>query len=289
MGSIPFTRSKSYKKVKKIIYDLGGNSGLNIPYYLLKSDLLVVIEANIKLCEIIKIKFKKEIINGRLVVENCVVTVLPNNINVDFYLHRHNDFLSQFLVPNKNILNEYLKIKLPSKNIISIIKYYGYPYYIKIDLEHYDSIILKEIFFKKIYPKYLSVESHSKEILDIITHDSTYKSFKLVDGSQVHKKYKNCIVNNTRYSFPKHSAGPFGNDIDGHWLEKNNFCFLLSVIGFGAKDIHCSLEDKPSKYYLPLEIILYTKRKIIRRFAVIFITILIVFALIYLLKIKDNH
>jgi hypothetical protein len=275
--------------VKKIIYDLGGNSGLNIPYYLLKSDLLVVIEANIKLCEIIKIKFKKEIINGRLVVENCVVTVLPNNINVDFYLHRHNDFLSQFLVPNKNILNEYLKIKLPSKNIISIIKYYGYPYYIKIDLERYDSIILKEIFFKKIYPKYLSVESHSKEILDIITHDSTYKSFKLVDGSQVHKKYKNCIVNNTRYSFPKHSAGPFGNDIDGHWLEKNNFCFLLSVIGFGAKDIHCSLEDKPSKYYLPLEIILYTKRKIIRRFAVIFITILIVFALIYLLKIKDNH
>ena len=275
--------------MKKIIYDLGGNSGLNIPYYLLKSDLLVVIEANIKLCEIIKIKFKKEIINGRLVVENCVVTVLPNNINVDFYLHRHNDFLSQFLVPNKNILNEYLKIKLPSKNIISIIKYYGYPSYIKIDLEHYDSIILKEIFFKKIYPKYLSVESHSKEILDIITHDSTYKSFKLVDGSQVHKKYKNCIVNNTRYYFPKHSAGPFGNDIDGHWLEKNNFCFLLSVIGFGAKDIHCSLEDKPSKYYLPLEIILYTKRKIIRRFAVIFITILIVFALIYLLKIKDNH
>jgi hypothetical protein len=66
---------------------------------------------------------------------------------------------------------------------------------------------------------------------------------------------------------------------------QSNFCFLLSVIGFGAKDIHCSLEDKPSKYYLPLEIILYTKRKIIRRFVVIFIIILIVFALIYLLKI----
>jgi hypothetical protein len=180
---------------------------------------------------------------------------------------------------------EYLKIKLPSKNIISIINYYGYPYYIKIDLEHYDSIILKELFFKKIYPKYLSIESHTREILDIITQDSTYKSFKLVDGSQVHKKYKNCVVNNTRYIFPQHSAGPFGNDIDGHWLEKSNFCFLLSVIGFGAKDIHCSLEDKPSKYYLPLEIILYTKRKIIRRFVVIFIIILIVFALIYLLKI----
>lgn len=240
-----------------------------------------IIEANIKLCEIIKIRFKKEIINGRLLVENCVVTVLPNNINVDFYLHRHNDFLSQFLASNKNILDEYLKIKLPSKNIISIINYYGQPYHIKIDLEHYDSIILKKLFFKIIYPKYLSIESHTREIVDIITQDSTYKSFKLVDGSQVHKKYKNCLVNNIRYSFLKHSAGSFGNDIDGHWLEKSNFCFLLLVVGFGAKDIHGSLEDNPSKYYLPLEIILYIKRKIIKRFIVIFIIISIFLALIY--------
>jgi FkbM family methyltransferase len=267
--------------MKKIIYDLGCNSGLNIPYYLLKSDLVVAVEANIKLCEIIKIRFKKEIINRKLVVENCVVTVLPDNMNVDFYLHKHNDFLSQFLMPNKNILGEYLKTKLPSKNIISIINYYGQPYYIKIDLEHYDSNVLKELFFKKVYPKYLSVESHTKKILDIITQDSIYKSFKLVDGSQVHKKYKNCVVNNIRYSFPKHSAGPFGNDVDGHWLKKSNFCFLLSVIGFGAKDIHCSLEDKPNKYYLPLEIMFYTKRKIIRRCILIFIIISIFFVLIY--------
>jgi hypothetical protein len=184
-------------------------------------------------------------------------------------------------MPNKNILGEYLKTKLPSKNIISIINYYGQPYYIKIDLEHYDSNVLKELFFKKVYPKYLSVESHTKKILDIITQDSIYKSFKLVDGSQVHKKYKNCVVNNIRYSFPKHSAGPFGNDVDGHWLKKSNFCFLLSVIGFGAKDIHCSLEDKPNKYYLPLEIMFYTKRKIIRRCILIFIIISIFFALIY--------
>ena len=109
--------------MKKIIYDLGCNNGLNIPYYLLKSDLVVAIEANIKLCEIIKIRFKNEITNGKLVVKNCVVTVLPNNMNVDFYLHKHNDFLSQFLVPNENILGEYLKIKLPSQNIISIINY----------------------------------------------------------------------------------------------------------------------------------------------------------------------
>jgi FkbM family methyltransferase len=251
--------------MKKIIYDFGSNNGSNIPYYLLKSDLVVVVEANPKLCEITKKNFKKDIDNGKLVVENCIVTVLLGNEDRDFYLHRHHDFLSQFLEPNKNILDQYLKVKLPSRNIISIIQDYGKPYYIKIDLEHYDSYVLKELLLRKIYPKYLSIESHNREILNIIVRDGKYKSFKLVDGSQVPKRYKNRIINDKNHSFPEHSAGPFGNDIDGQWLGEKNFLFLLSIVGFGWKDIHCSLEDKPSKFYLPLQIIFYSKKKIIRR------------------------
>ncbi len=268
--------------MKKIIYDLGSNNGDNIPYYLLKSDLVVAVEANPKLCEIIKKKFKKDIDNGKLVVENCIVTVLSDNQNRDFYLHRYHHVLSQFLKPNKNVSEQYLQVKLRSRNIISIIKDYGEPYYIKIDLEHYDSYVLKELFFRNIYPKYLSIESHSREIIDILMQNGKYKSFKLVDGSQVPKRYKKRIINNFSYSFPVQSAGPFGEDIDGQWLGEKNFLFLLSVVGFGWKDIHCSLKDKPSKYYLPLQIIFYSKKKIIRRI----IKITIFFIVIYFVSIK---
>ena len=268
--------------MKKIIYDLGSNNGDNIPYYLLKSDLVVAVEANPKLCEIIKKNFKKDIDNGKLVVENCIVTVLLDNEDRNFYLHRHHHVLSQFLAPNKSILDQYLQVKLRSRNIISIIKDYGEPYYIKIDLEHYDSYILKELFFRNIYPKYLSIEAHSREIMDIIIQNGKYKSFKLVDGSQVSKRYKNQIINNINYSFPAHSAGPFGNDIDGHWMEEKIFLFLLSVVGFGWKDIHCSLEHKPAKYYLPVQIIFYTKKKVIRRI----IKIIIFFIFMYFLSAK---
>ena len=268
--------------MKKIIYDLGSNNGDNIPYYLLKSDLVVAVEANLKLCEIIKKNFKKDIDNGKLVVENCIVTVLSDNEDRDFYLHRHHHVLSQFLTPNQSVLDQYLQVKLRSRNIISIIKDYGEPYYIKIDLEHYDSYILKELLLKNIYPKYLSIESHSSEIIDIIIKNGKYKSFKLVDGSQVPKRYKNRIINNINYSFPIHSAGPFGNDIDGQWMEEKNFLFLLSVVGFGWKDIHCSLEDKPSKYYLPVQIIFYSKKKLIRRV----IKIIFFFMVIYFVWIK---
>jgi FkbM family methyltransferase len=259
--------------MKKIIYDFGSNNGDNIPYYLLKSDLVVAVEANPKLCEIIKKKFIKEITNGKLVVENCIVTVLSGNKNRDFYLNLHHHVLSQFLRPNKNILDQFLKVKLPSRNIISILKDYGEPYYIKIDLEHYDAYVLKELFLRRIYPQYLSVECHSRKILDIIVQNGKYRSFKLVDGGQVPWKYKNRIINNIKYSFPAHSAGPFGNDIDGQWMRKKNFLFLLSVVGFGWKDIHCSLEDKPSKYYLPIQIIFYSKKKFIMKVIIIFIVI----------------
>jgi hypothetical protein len=121
-----------------------------------------------------------------------------------------------------------------------------------------------------------------KEILDIIVRNGKYKAFKLVDGSQVHKKYKNRIINNTNYSFPSHSAGPFGNDIDGQWLEEKNFSILLSIVGFGWKDIHCSLEDKSSKFYLPIQIIFYSKKKFIRRI----LKIIILFIVIYLVSRK---
>ena len=52
--------------MKKIIYDLGAGDGSNIPYYLLKADTVVAVEANSRLCQIIKNKsilfFKKFIL-----------------------------------------------------------------------------------------------------------------------------------------------------------------------------------------------------------------------------------
>ena len=86
--------------MKKIIYDFGANNGDNIPYYLLKSDLVIAVEANPELCKLIKNRFNKEIENKKLVVENCILiskTSFPTN---KFYLHKERSLLSQFPKPN---------------------------------------------------------------------------------------------------------------------------------------------------------------------------------------------
>ncbi|WP_075501179.1 FkbM family methyltransferase [Candidatus Pelagibacter communis] len=265
--------------MKKIIYDLGANNGDNISYYLMKSDLVVAVEANPKLCKQITDKFKEEILKGRLVVENFIITVDRDDYEKDFYIHKDADVLSQFPEPKKELINHFIKTKLPSKNLIELIKKYGSPYYIKIDVENYDYKILSEIFKKNIYPNYFSVECYNSEIFHEIVNNKNYNSYKIVCGSNVNQKYKNNVLflgkDKIKYSFPAHSAGPFGNDIHGKWLSRKNFILLYSLRNTTWIDIHCSKDDIPSKYYLPIDLIIFFKKKFFKKLIILFLIILI--------------
>ncbi|MBD2465131.1 hypothetical protein H6G89_29420 [Oscillatoria sp. FACHB-1407] len=240
---------------KKIIYDFGSNNGDNIPYYLLKSDLVVAVEANPLLCEQIRGRFSQEIAAGKLVVENGVLDVDDSSENVPFYIHKTNPVLSQFPCPDPSILGEFEEVYLPPKNVVDIIEAHGDPYYIKIDIEHYDHIILRYLFLNGIFPPYLSAESHNIDVFCLLAALGEYEAFKLVDGHTVSTKYKDHeIATNSGsqiYSFPYHSAGPFGNDIKGDWMIKDHFATLLLFAGLGWKDIHVSSVDIPNPEYAP--------------------------------------
>ena len=66
---------------------------------LLKSDLVVAIEANPQLCNLINQRFKSEIDQEKLVVENCVVQNESSLSEVPFYIHKTHHVLSQFPKP----------------------------------------------------------------------------------------------------------------------------------------------------------------------------------------------
>jgi FkbM family methyltransferase len=241
-------------KDAKIIYDIGSNNGDDIPYYLMKGDKVIAVEANPSLAKQIENRFRSEIISGKLIVENCVVTV-DDPGQVHFYLHKTNHLVSQLPEPAPQELGNFIKVELPSKNIIDIIKKYGQPYYIKIDIEHYDQYLLKCLFINDVRPPYLSCESHSIDIFCILVALGNYSSFKLVDGATISTKYAShgIGVNNEMvpYSFPYHSAGPMGNDIMGKWMNRANFFTVLAYAKLGWKDIHVSKVDPPDNSYAP--------------------------------------
>lgn len=239
--------------MKKIIYDFGSNNGDDIPYYLMKSDLVVAVEANPILCDLIKSRFGDQISSGRLIVENCVLCTYDSLEPVDFFVHKVDHVRSQFPRPDNQ--NDFEKVSLPSKNVTQIIRKHGSPWYIKIDIEHYDQVILRELFVNNIMPPYISSESHSIEVFALMVALGKYNAFKLVDGLAVESRYRNCNISTnqgiTRYSFPYHSAGPFGPDISGPWMTRDNFFRVLGIVGLGWRDIHATNIDRADINYVP--------------------------------------
>ena len=232
-------------KTAKIIYDFGSNNGDDIPYYLKKADIVVAVEANPALCEEIRNRFGAEILRGQLILENVVLTDRETNENVPFYLSKEHHVLGQFPRPSDEFIGQYEEVLLPSKSALAIIKEHGFPYYVKVDIEHYDEVILRELFLNDIRPPYISAESHTIVVFCMLVGLGGYRSFKLVDGGGVSKEYANHLISTIqngmeKYSFPMHSAGPFGDDIRGEWFTADNFFHLLIGEDIGWKDIHAT-------------------------------------------------
>lgn len=229
---------------RKIIYDFGANNGDDIPYYLKKADLVIAVEANPALCRQIEERFSAPIEEGRLRVENCVLVTQGNDPKVYFYLHKRHHVLGQFPLPDENVRGDYDKVLLPSQPVLEILRKHGNPYYIKIDIEHYDEAILKELFRNGARPPYISAEAASIQIFALLAGMGEYSAFKLVDGATVGKTYKSHFIavdgGRERYSFPSHSAGPFGDDIPGEWMNADDLFHVLAAKGLGWKDIHAT-------------------------------------------------
>lgn len=231
----------------RIIYDIGANEGMNLPYYLLKADRVVAVEANPSLARRIAEKFDKEIEDGRLALVNCVVTASPTKGEVSFYLHKYNSVLSQLKEPERS--EDFTRVMLPAISIAEIVSSYGSPWYIKLDVENLDAELLRAMFSANIVPPYVSAESHSVDVFALLVALGRYKSFKLVDGASVPAVYANHTVSTKdgpkKFSFTKHSAGPFGDDVQGSWLPAEALMRDLAFEGLGWKDIHASLNDEP--------------------------------------------
>jgi len=258
---------------KKIIYDFGSNNGDDIPYYLMKADIVVAVEANPALTAQIERRFEREIAEGQLFVENCVLTADEQSNEVPFYIHRSDPVFSQFPEPPRETIASYRKVSLPAKSAVSIIHAHGDPLYIKIDIEHYDEVILEQLFRHGVRPPFISAESHTIEVFSAMVTLGKYRSFNLVDGTTVSDRYRSSTINSMRgkktYSFPHDSAGPFGEDIDGPWMTPNNFFRSLAIHGLGWKDIHATTLISPDPTVLSFRFHLQRalSRKIARFFA----------------------
>lgn len=236
---------------KTVIYDFGANAGGNIPYYLEKADLVVAVEANPALCRAIEDRFPAEVAAGRLAIENVVIVAERGLTETPFFMHRANNVLSQLPRPSPRRADEFTKVVLPARHVVDIVARYGPPHYIKIDIEHSDAVILRELLGHGITPDYISAEAHDVDVFRLLVAVGGYNAFKLVDGATVQDVFAAHEIatrgGRKPHAFPRHSAGPFGNDIPGPWRDRQTFFQHLGQVGLGWKDIHASRVDGPGQ------------------------------------------
>ncbi len=220
------------------VYDFGANTGANIAYYLRQGFSVVAIEANPVLYSALQERYGKD---ARVTIVNCCV--VPDAIRVaNFFVHKRSSKLSTFAPPVDNP-EDFEVVEVPAKTPSEIFEAFGEPFYVKIDLEGIDHDIVDAMSRSGIRPPYLSLESHSIRSLASLL-SAGYREFKIVEGAYVHMPHFDLPATSEApaLNFPAgESAGPFGEDIPGDWIDADKIFDHLRRHGMGWKDIHARL------------------------------------------------
>lgn len=163
---------------RTLIYDVGMNNGDDAAYYLHLGYRVVAIDADPTLVERAKLRFAKEIGDGRLTLVNAGIAATHSTMQ--FWVTEGNDVLSSF---DRGMAERYGFTARPMDiqccPFRDIVEKFGMPYYLKIDIEGNDHFCLADLRRKNV-PAYLSLEvNHGLE--EFLTLDRLgFNRFKLV-------------------------------------------------------------------------------------------------------------
>ena len=217
-----------------LIFDIGFNNGDDTEHYLARGFTVVAVEANPELAEAGRRRFADAIEAGKLRLLN--IGVAQQAGNADFYVNRTEDAWSSFVPEIGQRGGKFSVISVPTTTLSALLREYGTPYYLKIDVEGHEWICLEGL---TVTPKYVSVEAGRLEYLALLWSKG-YRQFKVVNQND----------HNARTGFRPGSSGPVSDMItDWDSLETAAYDWLhvrlgrpeRSSLAHGWYDFHAKL------------------------------------------------
>ncbi|WP_081599303.1 FkbM family methyltransferase [Prochlorothrix hollandica] len=198
-----------------LIFDLGMNDGRDTEYYLKKGYKVIAVEANPYLCQEASLSFSEAIDQKRLVIVHAAISSECCN-SIQFFINIDNTYWSSL---DKSWASRdgtrFYHIHVKSITINWLFERFGIPLYLKVDVEGADSAVISQLCNQKYLPVYVSIEDCRFGYDYISTLISIgYKLFKLSDQSKVSQLYDASV----QHQFMSGSSGPFGEDLEGSWL-----------------------------------------------------------------------
>jgi FkbM family methyltransferase len=212
---------------KDLIYDVGFHRGEDSAFYLTKGFKVIAIEAHPTLYSEGRQKFAHQIEAGRLTLLN--VAVAENSGPISFF-ESDNDVWGSIrrgaAERNERLGAGSREITVEGRKFGEILRQFGVPYYMKVDIEGADLLCLKALAEFDDRPQYVSIEAEV-DVLSSIRHEIAvlsnlgYPKFKIV--RQGHVPLQSCPFparegQFAEYEFPYGSSGMFGEEAPGEWI-----------------------------------------------------------------------
>lgn len=215
---------------KWLVYDVGLHKGEDTDFYLKKGFQVVAIEANPELICECKERFRSRVASGDLrIIEGAIAPASAGN-TVTFYKNV-NVSIWGTIDPGwaeRNAVRGHASenIIVNRVDIVETFRAFGIPFYLKIDVEGADKLVLESLEQFDERPQYISIESDKVELSNVESElfalrELGYSKYKVVQqrsipGTGIRAKAVNGRA--FEHTFEECSSGPFGDDIAQPWL-----------------------------------------------------------------------
>ena len=218
------------RAVEDLIYDVGFHKGEDTEFYLKKGFRVVAIEANPTLYFAGIERFKKEVDAGRLTLLNVAIadTDGPIRFFVNPRVTEWGTISPDFAARNRRLGADSEDITVQGLRFDRILRQFGVPYYLKIDIEGADVLCLEGLLSVSACPPHLSLESNKTSWAALVAEFARlralgYRRFKVV--SQEGVRHQRCPEparegRHVQHSFVRGASGAFGEEAPGDWLSE---------------------------------------------------------------------
>jgi FkbM family methyltransferase len=204
----------------KTIYDLGMCYAEDTTFYLKKGFQVVAIEANPGAVAQAQKQLSDYVESGALTIVNKAISDEP--ITIPFYICDDKIWLSTASKERAEQWERggevFRKVDVSSTHLSDLFKSFPPPYYVKIDIEGFDLVALRQIADSPVRPTYISAEldvARSQEMLRLL-RSMGYERFALVYQSHVPSQIEPTPAREGAHSgapIVKGQTGLFGDDL----------------------------------------------------------------------------
>lgn len=213
-----------------LIFDIGLHRGEDTDFYLRKGFRVVAFEADPELVAHCKARFRDAISEGQLQIVEGAIAPETAGERLAFYKNLQKSVWgtidASWAERNAKVGARSVKVEVGRVDVVEAFRAVGVPFYLKVDIEGADHLVLDGLHRLEDRPRYISIEAEAVELTRLVAQldalrDLGYHGFKPVQqasvpGTQI--ATTTLSAEPLYYVFGESASGAFGDDVPGAWL-----------------------------------------------------------------------